>query len=83
MKQIYQVTLSAVELDKFEAASHYQDMKVMTVFLGDENLDRAYFKPRALQMKQNLVQRSSNRARIAEKILQRKSMITGNIACAL
>jgi len=51
LKQVYQVTLSAVELDKFEASAHYQDLKVLTVFVGDENLDRAYFKPRGIQMK--------------------------------
>ena len=55
MKQLYYVSLSAVELDKFEAASNYPDLQVMTVFLGDDNLDRAYFKPRALQMKQNII----------------------------
>ena len=51
MKQLYQVTLQSVELDKFENAKLYPDLKVMTVFVGDENLDKAYFKPRALQMK--------------------------------
>ena len=39
MKQVYQVNLSAVELDKFEEIKHYQDLKVITVFVGDENLD--------------------------------------------
>ena len=48
MKQLHQVTLSAVELDKFENASDYSDLKVMTVFIGDENLDHAYFKPRGV-----------------------------------
>lgn len=65
--------MSAVELDKFENAGEYSDMKVMTVFIGDENLDRAYFKPRGVQMKQNVVQRTNNRATIAEQIKQRKA----------
>lgn len=65
--------MSAVELDKFENAGEYSDMKVMTVFIGDENLDRAYFKPRGVQMKQNVVQRTNNRAIIAEQIKQRKA----------
>jgi len=73
MKQVYQVTLSAVELDKFEACEHYQDMKVMTVFVRDENLDRAYFKPRGVQMKQNIIQRSQNRAHIAEMLSRKAS----------
>eukprot|EP00353_Schmidingerella_taraikaensis_P010593 CAMPEP_0185591166 /NCGR_PEP_ID=MMETSP0434-20130131/63607_1 /TAXON_ID=626734 ORGANISM="Favella taraikaensis, Strain Fe Narragansett Bay" /NCGR_SAMPLE_ID=MMETSP0434 /ASSEMBLY_ACC=CAM_ASM_000379 /LENGTH=62 /DNA_ID=CAMNT_0028215957 /DNA_START=1001 /DNA_END=1189 /DNA_ORIENTATION=+ len=61
MKQVYQVSLSSFELDKFENVGAYPDLKVMTVFIGDENLDRAYFKPKALKMKQNIMQRSQNR----------------------
>ena len=78
MKQVYQVTLSAVELDKFEEREHYQDLKVITVFIGDENLDQAYFKPRGLQMKQNLMQRSQNRVSIAENI-KRKSSVNAQV----
>ena len=74
------MTLSAVELDKFEERVHYPDLKVMTVFLADDNLDRAYFKPRAIQMKQNVIQRSNNRAHIAEIIKRSKTEAYGQQA---
>ena len=45
------MNLAAVELDKFDEIAHYQDLKVMTVFIGDENLDQIYFKTRGMQMK--------------------------------
>ena len=68
------MNLSGVELDKFENASSYPDLKVMTVFLGDENLDSAYFKPRALQMKQNIMQRTQNNAQICATTRSRNSV---------
>ena len=55
MKQIYQVNLSAVELDKFEEIKDYQDLKVITSFIADENLDQIFFKTRGQQVKQNIV----------------------------
>ena len=66
MKQIYQVNLSAVELDKFEEIQHYQDLKVITSFIADENLDQIFFKTRGQQVKLNIEQRSNNRKRMTE-----------------
>lgn len=86
MKQVYQVSLSAVELDKFEEIKAYQDLRVLTVFVADENLDRVYFKARGLQLKQNMEQQSNNRKRMAETFavdpLKRHSLISQSVSPA-